>query len=222
MVLENVLHMNAGDEESSYAKNSSIQKSLLLNSRKVLEDSINDYGIDGFPQCFKLADLVCSSGPNTLLLVNNIIDIVHANMPKQRLADEKEDTCKDQCFISGVPGSFYTRLFPTRSFDFFHSSSSVHWLSQVPEKLENNKGHIHLTEESPPAESLHDMSSKGFLNEADIDSFNIPFYNPTTDEVKGIIDTEGSFSLESLQTFKHGAEIQSSSNKCYSQNSGFA
>ncbi|KAL8104447.1 putative jasmonic acid carboxyl methyltransferase 2 [Apium graveolens] len=298
MVVENVVHMNAGDGESSYANNSSVQKSLLLKSRQVLEDSINDYGINGFPQCFKLADLGCSSGPNTLFLVNTVIDIVHAtcqhkdfHVPEfqvflndlpgndfntifkmvqpfhSRLADEKGDTCKDKCFISGVPGSFYTRLFPSTSLDFIHSSSSLHWLSQVPEKLESNKGHIHLAEGSPPgifqaylnqytrdfstflrlrcreitpngrmvlafqgrssadpissgcilfellAKSLHDMSSEGFLREADIDSFNIPFYNPTTYEVKVIIDTEGFFSLKSLQTFKHDVEIQSSSDK---------
>lgn len=54
---------------------------------------------------------------------------------------------------------------------------------------------------------------QGFLCEADIDLFNIPFYNPTVDEVKVIIETEGSFSLESLQTFEHDLEIQSSTNK---------
>lgn len=34
-------------------------------------------------------------------------------------------------FAAGVPGSFYRRLFPTRSIDFFHSAFSLHWLSQV-------------------------------------------------------------------------------------------
>lgn len=34
-------------------------------------------------------------------------------------------------FAAAVPGSFYRRLFPTRSIDFFHSAFSLHWLSQV-------------------------------------------------------------------------------------------
>jgi indole-3-acetate O-methyltransferase len=34
-------------------------------------------------------------------------------------------------FAAGVPGSFYRRLFPARSVDFFHSAFSLHWLSQV-------------------------------------------------------------------------------------------
>ena len=135
---------------------------MLLKLRKVLEDSINDYGMDGFPRCFKVADLGSSSGPNSLLFVDTIIDIVHATCQRKdfdvpefqvflndlpendfntmfrmvqpfysRLTDEKGDKSSDKCFVSGVPGSFYTRLFPTRSLDFVHSSSSVHWLSQV-------------------------------------------------------------------------------------------
>lgn len=34
-------------------------------------------------------------------------------------------------FAAGVPGSFYRRLFPANSVDFFHSAFSLHWLSQV-------------------------------------------------------------------------------------------
>jgi hypothetical protein len=34
-------------------------------------------------------------------------------------------------FMSGVPGSFYGRLFPTNSVHFVCSFSSLHWLSQV-------------------------------------------------------------------------------------------
>lgn len=135
---------------------------MILKAIKVLEETIEDYGTHDFPECFKLADLGCSSGPNTLLLVKTIIDAVHATCQRRgfdvpefqvflndlpendfnttfrmvqpfysRLTDEKGDTYKDKCFISGVPGSFYTRLFPSRSLDFVNSSNSVHWLSQV-------------------------------------------------------------------------------------------
>lgn len=34
-------------------------------------------------------------------------------------------------FAAGVPGSFYRRLFPSKSVDFFYSAFSLHWLSQV-------------------------------------------------------------------------------------------
>ncbi|KAL9444572.1 hypothetical protein AB3S75_017708 [Citrus x aurantiifolia] len=53
-------------------------------------------------------------------------------------------------FAAGVPGSFYRRLFPTRSIDFFHSAFSLHWLSQVPESaldkrsMAYNEGKVYI------------------------------------------------------------------------------
>lgn len=35
-------------------------------------------------------------------------------------------------YVAGLPGSFYTRLFPCHSVHFFHSSYCLMWLSQVP------------------------------------------------------------------------------------------
>ncbi|CDP13778.1 unnamed protein product [Coffea canephora] len=42
-------------------------------------------------------------------------------------------------FAAGVPGSFYRRLFPARSVDFFYSAFSLHWLSQVPDAVVDNR-----------------------------------------------------------------------------------
>uniref|UniRef100_A0A0E0MEF0 SAM dependent carboxyl methyltransferase n=1 Tax=Oryza punctata TaxID=4537 RepID=A0A0E0MEF0_ORYPU len=56
-------------------------------------------------------------------------------------------------YIAGVPGSFYTRLFPCNSIHIFHSSFSLlMWLSQVPEHLDNsmNKGSIYIRVTTPP------------------------------------------------------------------------
>lgn len=116
---------------------------------------------DTFPECFKIADLGCSSGPNTLLVVSNVIDAVHDLCRKNnwkvpefhvslndlsendynnifkllplfydKLKKEKGDKF-GPCFISGMPGSFYERLFPSKSLHLVHSSYSIHWLSQV-------------------------------------------------------------------------------------------
>ncbi|XP_055959633.1 salicylate carboxymethyltransferase-like isoform X2 [Mercurialis annua] len=56
---------------------------------------------------------------------------------------------KGQCFVSGTPGSFHGRLFPTNTLHFAYSSSSLHWLSQVPRGLESNKGNIYINSTSP-------------------------------------------------------------------------
>ncbi|KAI3882610.1 hypothetical protein MKX03_007554 [Papaver bracteatum] len=54
-----------------------------------------------------------------------------------------------QYLAAGVPGSFHTRLFPRDSVHVIHSSSALHWLSEVPSEVVNinsvayNKGRIH-------------------------------------------------------------------------------
>ncbi|KAK1386990.1 SABATH methyltransferase 22 [Heracleum sosnowskyi] len=182
MDVVNVLHMNAGNRKCSYANNSTLQKTVLLKAQEVLKETMEDFGTHGFPDSFKLADLGCSSGPNALLLVANIIDNVLAFCKQKNLKapDEFQVFLNDlpnndfstvfkmippfyvklenksgheksiNCFICGVPGSFYTRLFPSKSLHFFHSSSSIHWLSQVPaELLDNNRGNIYIAKASP-------------------------------------------------------------------------
>ncbi|KAG6603956.1 Salicylate carboxymethyltransferase, partial [Cucurbita argyrosperma subsp. sororia] len=68
------------------------------------------------------------------------------------------------CFFTGVPGSFYNRLFPRATLHFVHSSYSLHWLSQVPEGLESNKGNIFISDTSPKAvqEACHSQFQKDF------------------------------------------------------------
>lgn len=126
-----------------------------------LEETIKDMFSSSFPGRFNVADLGCSSGPNTLLVMSKIIDTVHKlyhqvneKLPEfqvflndlpgndfnsifESLPDFYKSIKKDNvdkfgpCFISGIPGSFYERLFPSRSINFIHSSYSVHWLSKV-------------------------------------------------------------------------------------------
>ncbi|KAL8100026.1 hypothetical protein AgCh_032325 [Apium graveolens] len=211
MSLENVLRMNAGDGEASYAKNSAVQETLLLKSRKFVEDCIDKYGINGFPKCFVLADLGCSSGPNTLLLVKTVIDSVHATCQRNGL-----DVPEFQVFLNDLPENdfnttfkmvqpFYSRLIDEKGDEYKDKC----FISGVPDP--SKSGSCLLFELL--AKSLKDMSSEGFLNAAEIDSFNFPFYNPTVDEVKVIVEKEGSFSLESLQTIERAIAIQSSTDK---------
>ncbi|KAJ8766584.1 hypothetical protein K2173_023831 [Erythroxylum novogranatense] len=53
-------------------------------------------------------------------------------------------------FAAAVPGSFYRRLFPSRSINVFHSSFCLHWLSQVPESVVDkrsrayNRGRVYI------------------------------------------------------------------------------
>jgi hypothetical protein len=114
-----------------------------------------------FPSCIQVADLGCSSGPNTFLVVSEIIDTIHGMYQQMnykspefqvilndlpwndfntafkslpafyKKLNKEEMGGLGPCFVSGLPGSFYGRLFPSKSLHFVHSSNSLHWLSQV-------------------------------------------------------------------------------------------
>ncbi|CAK8542756.1 unnamed protein product [Lathyrus sativus] len=288
MTTEHVLHMKGGVGETSYANNSSLQRKVIMEVKTILDENMtlmmSNKNVKG---CWKIADLGCSSGPNTLLSISNIINIIHKiNMKLNNgkpvfqiylndvfendfntifkllpgFYQQEKEKNNGECFISATPGSFYGRLFPNDYIDFFHSSYCLHWLSQAPKNLVKNgealnKGNIYLSKTSPPAvyeayfkqfekdfqyflklrfkelamdgmmaltfigrEShdktisvqgivgmvLKEMVQEGLVEENKLDMFNFPIYHPTEEEVRQVIETEGSFTIQIIKTFKMG------------------
>nr|GMD56932.1 salicylate carboxymethyltransferase-like [Ipomoea batatas] len=174
MRVAEVLHMNGGNGDNSYANNSLLQQNVILMTKPITEEAITKlYTSLTNPKTISIADLGCSSGPNTLLAVSNLVKAVDNHRKKlrrrhspefqiylndlptndfntifQSLPKHEEDLRRElgdgfgPCFFNGVPGSFYGRLFPTDSLHFVHSSYSLHWLSQVPKGIKENKGNI--------------------------------------------------------------------------------
>ncbi|XP_077224834.1 putative jasmonic acid carboxyl methyltransferase 1 isoform X1 [Tasmannia lanceolata] len=290
MEVKQVLHMNGGVGDTSYANNSVVQKTILTKGMPILEDAILDLYCTTFPKKLSIADLGCSSGPNTLFVISHIIDTIKMKcrelnhpLPEfqmflndlpgndfntvfsylpgfyEKLNEEKQ-VGLGQCFVAGVAGSFYGRLFPSESLHFIHSSNSLHWLSQVPQGLQNemgislNKGKIHIEKTSPPnvfraylaqfqrdfylflksrseevigggrmvltfsgrrssdasstecyfqweliTQTLIDMVSQGVMEQDKVDSFNIPYYAPSIQELEAIVEIEGSFSVDRIE-----------------------
>ncbi|KAK8545099.1 hypothetical protein V6N13_066407 [Hibiscus sabdariffa] len=52
------------------------------------------------------------------------------------------------------------------------------------------------------AKSMLDLVDKGLVDESDVDSFNMPYYFPCKEEVREIIEKEGSFVLDKIGTFE--------------------
>ncbi|WCJ35218.1 S-adenosyl-L-methionine-dependent methyltransferases superfamily protein [Euphorbia peplus] len=280
----NVLHMNKGDGETSYAKNSSVQNKIICVSKTVTQEAVlKMFEKHRKNTILSMADLGCSSGPNAFTLISEILDIIYTknqhSTPEFRVflndlpsndfntifeslpdfytkLEEEKGKNFGPCFINATPGSFYGRLFASKNMHFFHSSSSLHWLSKIPAGLDN-KGKIYISKSSPVsvlkayseqfesdfsrflsvrseelvgdgcmvlsligrrssdpttdnscyqwellAEALMSLVSEGVIEEEKIDSFDAPYYAPCIEEIKIIVEKQGSFIIDHLEAFE--------------------
>nr|GMD74456.1 salicylate carboxymethyltransferase-like [Ipomoea batatas] len=244
--------MKGGNGDTSYANNSLSQKSIILCTKPRREEAITDVYKSLCPETISIADLGCSSGPNTFLVVFDTIRaveklrkmtgnpspeyVVHfSDLPSndfnsifRSLPRCVEDFKKEMgdgfghCFFAGVGGSFYGRLFPSKTLHFVHSANSLHWLSQIPKGSEENKDNICITASTPPnvikayyeqfesdfsiflksrSEELVTGGRMGLVEEEKLNSFNFPIYAPSLKEVKMIVEKEGLFSINVLEGF---------------------
>ncbi|XP_062115216.1 loganic acid O-methyltransferase-like [Humulus lupulus] len=167
--MEESFPMTGGDGPYSYAKNSNPQKEAAENAKALLVAAItenleiNKQKICPISSSFRIVDFGCSTGPNTFIAVDTIIEavsktfqdhvpefhvffsdhvsndfnILFTNLPKDRTY-----------FAAGVPGSFHRRLFPRASLNLAYSSHALQWLSKTPAEVEDssspafNKGKI--------------------------------------------------------------------------------
>ncbi|KAF3338436.1 anthranilate O-methyltransferase 3-like protein [Carex littledalei] len=294
MDVEKVLCMVGGSSETSYAANSTIPRKALLRIRPMLKEAVTEIYRNLRLEKMTVADLGCSSGPNTLLLLSEVIRIISNQCLKTgQQPPEMQFFLNDLCnndfnnifqsldrleeslraekvtisvpyFVAGLPGSFYGRLFPRQSVQFFHSTFCLQWISQVPQDIGDkrngkplNKGNIYIGKTSPPlvgklyqeqfrsdfsnflklrcdelvpcgqmvlsflgrnkndildgewsiiwgllAKSLDSMVQEGLVEEENLDTFNLPFYTPSAEEVEAIITLQGLFDIIRFQPFE--------------------
>jgi jasmonate O-methyltransferase len=139
----------------------SLQEKAILETRPVLRKAIEEVYmlLSACRSTMIVADLGCSSGPNTLLVVSEVISAIHAYTKKSEDARgvEVQFFLNDlpgndfnlvfrslehydnlghgketpPYYVAGLPGSYYQKLFPGRSVHLFHSSYSLMWRSKV-------------------------------------------------------------------------------------------
>ncbi|GMN28274.1 hypothetical protein TIFTF001_001977 [Ficus carica] len=196
-----VFPVNGGEDELSYKHNSYILKKGVdafgvFIKEGILEKLDIDQAITSptSPQAFNIVDMGCAVGANTLTAVQNVVDSVNLKLRSQGL-DHHSKTLEFQVFFNdlissdfntvfrsipsdksyyaaGVPGSFYSRLFPKSSLHFVYCGYSLHWLSKVPEGVADesspayNKGKIYWT--TSPKEVAEAYKAQF---ERDIDAF---------------------------------------------------
>lgn len=154
-----------------------MQRAAVEGAKQISDEAILEkLNIDKHPFCdssipFQIADLGCSTGPNTFIAVQNIIDAIdlkyksktqNLKTPEYQVHfnDHKENDFNTlfkslptsrKYFATGVSGSFYGRLFPKNTLHFVHSSFALHFLSKVPKDVVGsectafNKGRIVCT-----------------------------------------------------------------------------
>lgn len=184
------LRMATGAGENSYTKNSRIQEKAMFQTKPVLEEATREVYTAVLPRTMVVADLGCSSGPNTLRFVSEVISIIARSckelgmqhdypqlqfflndLPgndfnnlfelvdqfKKSMTGNRQGAHSPACYISGIPGSFYARLFPCQSVHLFHSLFCLQWRSQAPEGLKSigkthkDKGDIYITKTMSPS-----------------------------------------------------------------------
>uniref|UniRef100_A0A0D3BK10 Uncharacterized protein n=1 Tax=Brassica oleracea var. oleracea TaxID=109376 RepID=A0A0D3BK10_BRAOL len=189
MDLQREFHMTGGVGKTSYARNSSFQKKAYDRAKDIIVKTLQQLYKETRPKSLGIADLGCSSGPNTLSTIRDIIKaVIVAHHP--------------------FPGSFYGRLFPENTIHFIYASFSLHWLSKIPP---GRMVLIILGREGPEhvgrgnsflwellAEAIADLVSQGEIEEEKLDSYELHFYAPSAAEIEGEVNKEGSFELEKL------------------------
>ncbi|KAJ4838832.1 hypothetical protein Tsubulata_013927 [Turnera subulata] len=107
MEVEQVLHMKGGEGEYSYYKNSLFQKYVILKTRPVLGEAVSQLCRKILTEdCFKMADMGCSSGPNTLLPLWEIIETIHSTC---RTLNQKAPAL--QFFLNDLTGNDFNTIF---------------------------------------------------------------------------------------------------------------
>ncbi|PVH48192.1 hypothetical protein PAHAL_4G272600 [Panicum hallii] len=189
MNIERDLHMATGDGQTSYTRNSRIQEKAFFQIKPILEKATRDVYTALLPRTMIVADLGCSSGPNTLCFISEVIGTIaryckEVGLPHDHpqlqfflndlpsndfnnlfklverfnklTARNHQGEAPPPCYISGLPGSYYTRLFPRQSVHLFHSLFCLQWRSHAPEgvkgtrKTHQDKGDIYITKTTSP------------------------------------------------------------------------
>ncbi|KAG0491038.1 hypothetical protein HPP92_007901 [Vanilla planifolia] len=297
MNVEQVFHMMEGGGKNSYATNSRLQEHAIIRTRPILEEAIGELCNTISAETLVIADLGCASGPNAFRVISEIIASVEGHyirsgrcppeiqyflndlpgndfnslfrspyLYERRTSDQEVVGCLP-LYVVGLPGSFYGRLFPLKSVHLFYSSYSLHWLSQVPQGLEDLESNMYVTEESSPlswkiyleqyerdfsrflklrskelffggrmiftslgrgnpptcgenthlwrllSDALRDMAFEGIIQWDKLKAFKLPIYFPLMEEVKAVVEKEGSLSIEKVHTFESNWDPLDESNE---------
>ncbi|XP_068661868.1 probable jasmonic acid carboxyl methyltransferase 2 [Aristolochia californica] len=106
MEVKKILHMVGGLGENSYANNSSLQRVAITKVKPIVEKTILDLYSSMLTETLSIGDLGCSSGPNTLLVISEILDAI--DWGSRRL---KRPVPELKVFLNDLPGNDFNAIF---------------------------------------------------------------------------------------------------------------
>ncbi|GER37052.1 S-adenosyl-L-methionine-dependentmethyltransferases superfamily protein [Striga asiatica] len=107
-------HMNGGDGETSYAKNSGPPKVVISKSWPLIDEALKNMFAEYnnkivFPKCMRMADLGCASGPNTFFLISHVMDTIEDLLSKD--LEKTHHLPQLQLFLNDLPDNDFNQVF---------------------------------------------------------------------------------------------------------------
>ncbi|PHT60438.1 hypothetical protein CQW23_02801 [Capsicum baccatum] len=140
-----------------------VERNVADNAKLMVREAIIE-NLDIQTKTFVIVDMGCSVGPNTFFAMQNVVQAIkhkyhstcsqiefhvffndHVTNDFNVLFESLFSDHQKTYFAAAIPGSFYGRLFPSRSIHVAYSCYALQWLSRVPKGLidKTNKGRIH-------------------------------------------------------------------------------
>ncbi|CAH9127315.1 unnamed protein product [Cuscuta epithymum] len=112
---EQILHMNGGTGDHSYAHNATAPLKVTMRAKPIMEESIKKMfqRIATSPSCLRIADLGCSSGANALKAASNIMDMISmvAEEEAMIMSSDEKLPATFQVFLNDLFGNDFNALF---------------------------------------------------------------------------------------------------------------
>ncbi|XP_021751244.1 7-methylxanthosine synthase 1-like [Chenopodium quinoa] len=206
-------------QELSYAQNSAIQANSISKTLHITKDALEGLYSTMKPKCVTIAELGCAYGPNTLMIVPELIRVTiekfkEKEVPKMHVPDDLFD--KDGASL--LKGYMYiVETSPPEACIAYQKQFATDFTAFLKcpgeEVIEGGRMiiNIMLTSETHGPHQfwiiklmnmvIHDMLKEGLVDEEKANNFNMPFYPPTVDEVNKLVVDQGSFFIDKHETF---------------------
>ncbi|CAI0411134.1 unnamed protein product [Linum tenue] len=215
--MDNVLHMNGGMGETSYAKNSLLQWKGIATTLPITKEAIAELMCNSsFPiGRLAIANLGCASGPNSLFLVSEVIKAAHKL--SRELGHKSTDSQVPRGLEENKGNIYMAKTSPQCVLEAYYKQFRTDFSSFLNHRAQElvTGGRMVLTffgrrSAEPCAKeccyiwelmsmALNQMALEGLIDQDKLDSFNLPLFTPSAMEVEAEIQKQGSFAIKHLE-----------------------